>query len=211
MVDTTQRHSSNVRFGASRQSQIALAQRRQKAEKMTSISNKLHFPATTVGISEGQHGLHLFVDGCYEPGSGHGGWAFVAYRDAVEIASGFGGVEDSANNSMELAAVLEAAIWINSQTTGEPATIWSDSVYVVKGCNSRRHIWKNNGWKKSSPNGNGRSRTIANAELWKAVDLQLSQNGLLAIAWCKGHFGIAGNERADALADKGRLSLQGAR
>lgn len=77
-------------------------------------------------------------------------------------------------------------------------------------CDSRRHIWKNNGWKKSNPNGNTRSRTIANAELWKTVDLQLSQNGLVTIAWCKGHSGIAGNERADALADKGRLSLRSA-
>jgi len=177
---------------------------------MSDISNELRSPAATVGIPEAQHGLHLFVDGCYEPGSGHGGWAFVAYRDAAEIASGFGGVEDSANNSMELTAVLRAAIWINSGASGEPATIWSDSVYAVKGCNSRRHIWKNNGWKKSNPNGTARSRTIANAELWKAVDLQLSQNGLVTIAWCKGHSGIAGNERADALADKGRLSLRGA-
>jgi ribonuclease HI len=90
------------------------------------------------------------VDGCYEPGSGHGGWAFVVYRDTAEIASGFGGAEDSANNSMELTAVLRAAIWINSEASGEPVTIWSDSVYAVKGCNSWRHIWKNNGWKKGA-------------------------------------------------------------
>lgn len=176
---------------------------------MTGISNELRSLATTAGIPEAQHGLHVFVDGCYEPGSGQGGWAFVAYRDTVEIASDFGGVEDSANNSMELTAVLKAALWINREATGEPATIWSDSVYAIKGCNERRHIWKNNGWKKSSPNGNGRSRTIANAELWKAVDLQLSQNPLVAIVWCKGHSGISGNERADALADRGRLSLRG--
>ncbi|MGO7704661.1 ribonuclease HI, partial [Rhizobium ruizarguesonis] len=48
---------------------------------MTDISNELRSPAATVGIHEPQHGLHVFVEGCYEPGSGHGGWAFVAYRD----------------------------------------------------------------------------------------------------------------------------------
>ena len=174
---------------------------------MTGISNELRSAATSGGIPAVQQGLHVFVDGSYEPGSGHGGWAFVVYRDASEIASGFGGVKDSANNSMELTAVLKAAIWINSDASGEPATIWSDSVYAVTGCNSRRHIWKNNGWKKGSPNGNARRRTIANAELWKAVDLQLSQNALMTIAWCKGHSGIAGNERADELADRGRLSI----
>ncbi|MBY3598577.1 ribonuclease H family protein [Rhizobium bangladeshense] len=175
---------------------------------MAGISNELLSPATTAGIPEAKHDLHVFVDGCFDPGSGHGGWAFVVYRDAAEIASSFGGVRDSANNSMELTAVLKAVMWINSEAMGEAATVWSDSIYAVKGCNHRRHIWKNNGWKKSSPSGNARSRTIANAELWKTVDLQLSRNALVTIAWCKGHSGISGNERADELADGGRLSIR---
>ncbi len=159
-------------------------------------------------LPETPNGLHVFADGCYEPNSGGGGWAFVAYRDAVEIASGFGGVQNSANNSTELIALLNAAIWINSNAKGEPAVIWSDSIYAIKGCNSWRHIWKNNGWKKIVPKANVRSRTIANSALWKAIDLQLSPNPLVTIAWCKGHFGIEGNERADELAERGRLSIQ---
>ncbi len=87
-------------------------------------------------LPETPNGLHVFADGCYEPNSGGGGWAFVAYRDAVEIASGFGGVQNSANNSTELIALLNAAIWINSNAKGEPAVIWSDSIYAIKGCNA---------------------------------------------------------------------------
>ncbi len=154
-----------------------------------------------------QQGLHVFADGCFEPNSGQGGWAFAAYRNMVETTADFGGVQNAANNMMELIALLKAAIWINSHSRGEPAIIWSDSVYAVKGCNDWRHIWKNNGWKKISANAKARSRTIANAELWKAVDLQLSQNQLMSIAWCKGHSGIDGNERADELAEHGRLSM----
>ncbi|KQS91045.1 ribonuclease H [Rhizobium sp. Leaf391] len=175
---------------------------------MTDMPGKLRSPANSAGIPEIPNGLNVFADGCYEPNSRQGGWAFVAYRDVAEIAADFGGVQNSANNSTELIAVLKAAIWISSNAKGEPAVIWSDSLYAVKGCNSWRHIWKNNGWKKIVPNANARSRTIANSELWKAIDLQLSPNPLVTIAWCKGHSGIEGNERADELAENGRLSIQ---
>ncbi|WP_237352612.1 ribonuclease H family protein [Rhizobium leguminosarum] len=158
-------------------------------------------------LPETSNGLHVFADGCSEPSSGQGGWAFIAYRDAVEIAADFGGVRDSANNAMELIALLKAAMWVNTNAPGESAIIWSDSLYAVKGCNSGRHIWKTNGWKKIVPNANARSRTIANPELWKAIDLQLSPNPLVTIAWCKGHSGIEGNERADELAGNGCLSI----
>jgi ribonuclease HI len=152
-------------------------------------------------------GLQLFADGCYEPCSRQGGWAFVAYRDGVEIASDFGGVNGSGNNAMEVMGLLRAAMWINGHAAGEPAVIWSDSVHAVTGCNSWRHIWKNNRWKKKSPNAKLRSRTIANAELWQAIDLELSRNPFMTVAWCKGHAGIEGNERSDELAERGRVSI----
>jgi ribonuclease HI len=155
------------------------------------------------------HDLRVFADGCYEPGSGEGGWAFVVYRNHAEVASGFGGVKDTANNTTELIALLEAVTWINSNAPGEAAVVWSDSAYAVRGCNQWRHIWKNNGWKKISANAKIRSRTIANPDLWKAIDGQLSRNRLLTIAWCKGHSGLAGNEHADELAERGRRSLRG--
>ena len=152
-------------------------------------------------------GLHIFVDGCFEPKSRQGGWAFVACRDGVEIASGFGGVENSANNAMESMAVLKAIAWLDSRAAGEPAIIWSDSLHAVNGCNNWRHIWKRNGWKKIDPNQKARRRTIADLEIWEAIDSRLSQNRLLTIAWCKGHSGNGGNERADQLAALGRLSI----
>lgn len=153
--------------------------------------------------------LEVFADGCFEPGSGHGGWAFVVYRDRVEIASDFGGVRDSANNEMEVIALLRAAAWINSHAREVHTVIWSDSVYAVKGCNRWRHIWKNNGWKKIGANTKMRNRMIASAELWQAIDLQLSQNPSISVAWCKGHAGIHGNERADELSEQGHRSRWG--
>jgi ribonuclease HI len=174
---------------------------------MTEISDTSRFPKITASLTQAHNGLHVFVDGCHEPSTRHGGWAFVVYRDDTEITSGFGGVERSANNTMELTAVREAIVWINSTAAGEPALIWSDSVYAVEGCNHWRPIWKNNGWKKSNPGGRGRNRAISDADLWKAIDRKLADNPDITIAWCKGHSGIVGNERADDLSDQGRRSI----
>jgi ribonuclease HI len=175
---------------------------------MTDISDRLPSPNPAADTAESTAGLQLFADGCYEPDSGQGGWAFVAYRDGVEIASGCGGVADTANNAMEALALLEAVSWINANALDEAATVWTDSVHAVKGCNDWRHIWKTNGWKRIVANKKARNRGIADHALWQALDRQLSDNGHVTISWCKGHAGIDGNERADRLADSGRLSMQ---
>lgn len=155
-----------------------------------------------------RHGLQLFADGCHEPRSAEGGWAFVVYRDAEEISADCGGIRNATNNAMEVMALLQALRWVNGHAAGQVAIIWSDSHHAVNGCNSWLPIWRHNGWKKIDPNPRARRRTIADPDLWKAVDLQLSQNPLVTIAWCKGHVGIDGNERADALANEGRLSIR---
>lgn len=148
--------------------------------------------------------LQIYVDGCCEPRSATGGWAFVVYRDGVEIASDSGRILQASNTVTELLAVLGALRWVNAQACGVRAFLWSDSAYVVNGCNQWRHIWKNRGWRKKGANPNGRARTIAHPELWQAIDAALLRHGQVDVAWCKGHAGIPGNERADALAELAR-------
>lgn len=163
-------------------------------------------PSSTCNASQPlvDQSLHVFVDGCFDPVSRQGGWAFVVYRDAVEVASDFGKVPDTSNNATEAIALLKAVIWINANAIKESAVVWSDSIYAVTGCKNWLPIWKVNGWKKIDPNPNTRRRTIPNAEIWKAIDSQLCRNHLIEIVWCKGHSGIPGNTRADELAGQAR-------
>jgi ribonuclease HI len=157
---------------------------------------------------ESRDGLQLFADGSCAPDSRRGGWALVAYRDGVEVASRCGGAEDAANNRMEVTALLQAMFWLNANAAGERAVIWSDSVVAVKGCNDWRPIWRNNGWKKITANPKLRSRVIQDADLWQAIDRALAVNAGVTVMWCKGHAGIGGNERADGLAEQGRRAVE---
>lgn len=149
-------------------------------------------------------GLRVFCDGCHEPRSDTGGWAFIAYRDGAEIASGRGGVIGTSSNAMELRALLEAALWLNAHASGEPSILWTDSAYAVNGCLQWRHIWKNRNWRKRGAEPKARSRPVPHVELWTAIDAELSGNASIAVTWCKGHSGLLGNERADRLAEEGR-------
>nr|WP_258162739.1 ribonuclease H [Rhizobium sp. TH2] len=151
--------------------------------------------------------MSVFTDGACVPNPGVGGWAFVAYRDGLEIAHDFGGIDIATNNVAELTALLRAVEWIAENAAGESATIISDSKYVVEGCNIWRHSWRSKGWKRKGANAKPANQAVANLDLWQAIDAALTENPLISIAWCKGHSGILGNIRADELASIGRASL----
>ncbi len=145
--------------------------------------------------------LHLYIDGSYDAARKKGGWAFVATSDENKITSSHAGSFDGdSNNTLELVAAVKALEWAMSNLDAAAITIWSDSNYVVEGCNVWRPIWSNNGWKRYNPNPKKRNRGIPDADLWKSMDLMLRQNSGVVIAWCKGHDGNVGNELADKLA-----------
>ena len=145
-----------------------------------------------------REGLAIFTDGTCEPNPGVGGWAFVVYLHGKEIARDMGGDADTTNNKMELTSVLRALEWISGNAIGNPVAVWSDSRYAVDGATKWCHSWQRRGWTRK---GDG---ALANLDLWKSITSELTRNPLTSIAWCKGHSGIAGNVRADELADLGR-------
>ncbi|MGV2049297.1 ribonuclease H family protein [Agrobacterium sp. 22-209-1] len=154
-------------------------------------------------------GVHIFCDGASVPNPGVGGWGVAVFEDGVEIASLRGGDPETTNNQMELAGLLNAiekAKALSSSFGEKPITIWCDSQYCVNGVNDWRHKWKRNGWKKSP----AATEHVKNVDLWRAIDEALSNtpHSRISIKWVKGHADIAGNERADELAEQGRMEAE---
>lgn len=158
-------------------------------------------------------GIHIFCDGAAIPNPGVGGWGVVVYEDGVEVISTYGGAPETTNNAMELTAILNAIgeAW-KFVAEWSSITIWSDSDYCVKGVNEWMAGWKAKGWRRGSDKAEPKNRELANADLWKAIDAALvdvPEFGVVNIKWVKGHIGVAGNERADELAEMGRQGAEG--
>ncbi|QIB38142.1 ribonuclease HI [Rhizobium oryzihabitans] len=168
---------------------------------------KERFPAEK--FSEG---LHIFCDGASVPNPGVGGWGVVVYEDGAEIASAFGGDPDTTNNQMELTGLLNALEQAWKHITEWPeVTIWCDSQYCVKGVNEWMPGWKAKGWQRGGANAEPQNRVVMNVDLWKAIDEKMQEFpkfGKIHVRWVKGHHGVAGNERADQLAEQGRLEAE---
>lgn len=77
-------------------------------------------------------------------------------------------------------------------------TLFLDSQYVRKGITEWIQGWKKKGWRTAA------GQPVKNVELWKRLDDLVAQGGhAIDWRWVKGHAGDPGNERADALANKG--------
>jgi ribonuclease HI len=94
---------------------------------------------------------------------------------------------------MEITAVIESLKLVKKKAK---VCIYTDSTYVKDGISSWIKQWKINGWKTAA------KKPVKNEELWRELDLLVSQHQIEWV-WVKGHAGDEGNERADALANKG--------
>jgi ribonuclease HI len=112
-----------------------------------------------------------------------------------------GGELETTNNRMEMMAVIQAL-----QALKRPCevTLHLDSQYVLKGITEWLAGWKAKGWKTAA------KQPVKNVDLWQLLDT-LALQGVHTIdwRWVKGHAGDPGNERADALANRGvEMALQ---
>ena len=141
--------------------------------------------------------VEIYTDGACKGNPGKGGWgAILRYRDVVREL--YGGEMETTNNRMELMAVIQALQAL--KRPGLDIKIFSDSRYVLSGISEWLPGWKARGWKTA-----GR-KPVLNQDLWQQLDA-LSQLHQIEWNWVKGHSGIAGNERADELANKAIAEL----
>ena len=136
----------------------------------------------------------MYTDGACKGNPGPGGWG-VFLQSAGHEKDLWGGERETTNNRMELMAVIEGL-----RALKRPCVVhlYLDSQYVRKGITEWIHGWKAKGWR------NAAKEPVKNADLWEALD-ELVYRGPHQIEWhwVKGHAGDPGNERADALANRG--------
>ena len=138
--------------------------------------------------------VEIHTDGACKGNPGRGGWG-VLLKSGGSQKELFGGERETTNNRMELTAVIEAL-----QALKRPCKValYLDSEYVRKGITEWIHGWKARGWRTAA------KQPVKNVELWQRLDALVASSGhQIDWHWVKGHAGDPGNERADALANRG--------
>jgi ribonuclease HI len=137
----------------------------------------------------------IFTDGACTGNPGPGGWgSIVALPDGTVRELG-GGVPQTTNNRMEMAAAIRA---LGALEPAEPCRIivYTDSTYLIRGITQWIFGWRSRGWK------NAEGKDVANKELWEELSRQVARLKPSTIDWkyVRGHAGNPGNERCDQIA-----------
>lgn len=137
--------------------------------------------------------VEIYTDGACSGNPGPGGWgAVLRYGSHTKEICG-GEAAGTTNNRMELTAAIQA---LESLTRPSTVRLHTDSSYLRNGITSWLANWKRNGWRTAG------KKPVKNADLWQRLDAAAARHEV-SWHWVKGHAGNPGNERADALANRG--------
>jgi ribonuclease HI len=140
----------------------------------------------------------IYTDGACKGNPGPGGWGVVLKSADIEKEL-FGGEKQTTNNRMELTAVIQA---LKALRRPCEVVLFLDSEYVRKGITEWIKGWKARAWRTAD------KKPVKNVDLWQQLDALASEAGhRIDWRWVKGHAGDPGNERADALANRGVESV----
>lgn len=137
----------------------------------------------------------IFTDGACTGNPGPGGWAcIVALPDGMVHELG-GGVRETTNNRMEMAAAIRALAMLELSEPC-PIVLYTDSTYLIRGITQWIWGWRSRGWK------NAEGKDVANRELWEELLRQVTRLKPATVSWkyVRGHNGNPGNERCDQIA-----------
>jgi ribonuclease HI len=150
-------------------------------------------PTPELPLPAGAHPpVEIWTDGACKGNPGPGGWGALL-RSGVHEKELFGGANDTTNNRMELTAVIEALASLNRRCR---VIVHTDSQYVKLGVTEWLPMWIRRGWKTAG------NKAVKNADLWRRLAEAAAAHDV-DWRWVRGHAGNPGNERADALANKG--------
>lgn len=142
--------------------------------------------------------VDIYTDGACKGNPGVGGWG-AWLRFGEHQSEIFGGEPATTNNRMELTAVIRAL-----QALKRPCRVrlHTDSRYVHDGISLWLPNWKRRNWRTAD------NKPVKNADLWRELESEAARHQIEWI-WVRGHDGDIGNERADALANRGAASVSG--
>lgn len=136
--------------------------------------------------------VEIYTDGACRGNPGPGGWGALLYMDGRDTEL-CGGEAATTNNRMELMAAIQALEFLPSPSK---VVLTTDSEYVYKGITQWLEKWEQKGWRTRS------GGKVKNVDLWQRLQRAAARHGI-DWQWVRGHAGHAGNERADALANRG--------
>jgi ribonuclease HI len=134
--------------------------------------------------------VEIYTDGACRGNPGPGGWAAVLSLGSREKEL-TGAENATTNNRMELQAVISA---LQALKRPVDARLYTDSQYVRRGVLEWLPQWKARGWKTAD------KKPVKNQDLWQVLDGEVAKHRI-EWHWVRGHSGVAGNERCDALAN----------
>mgnify|MGYP001031663597 FL=1 len=141
--------------------------------------------------------VEIYSDGACKGNPGIGGWGALLRAKGKEREL-CGGEAHTTNNRMELMAAIVA---LETLTRPCQVRLHTDSKYVQQGISEWLANWKRRGWKTAD------KKPVKNEDLWRRLDEAASRHRIEWL-WVKGHAGHDGNERADALANRGIEQLK---
>ena len=123
-----------------------------------------------------------------------GGWGvYLTYKGSEKEL--YGGTKGTTNNIMELTACIQALRALKRHDI--PVEVMVDSAYVLNGITNWIYNWMKKGWVTS------KKEPVENKELWQCLYEEKQKFTEITFIKVKGHSDNAGNNRADALANKG--------